>query len=369
MDDPSPVGASLLPPEDLLVVDSASFASTSSSSARAGLQAYLADRIMVGRTGSVEAWSILRFVSIPDTLAGLAVETAELELKSLYVFGNEAAPLSFRVRKIAAPWTADSVTYDSIMVAGFLDPLPVGEASSSVFGDSGTVIAPLDTAMVNEWLRAAASTDISVYGIALEPTNNGVIYGFGRFADLQENVRPLLRITYLRSDTARIDTVILRSGTDRFVTSMADTSWASSADRMYVRSGVGYRGVVEFSLAGLPPYPAIHKATLQVVLDATASEFNRFTVDSLQAVYMSESGFQDYTSRLNEPPVQVGGRMHYRFIVTDIVRAWLRGSTARKLGIAAANEVSSFEVFALYGVGAFDPALRPTLTILYSKTQ
>ena len=155
----------------------------------------------------------------------------------------------------------------------------------------------------------------------------------------------------------------------RWVAALDDTSFATSTQRMYVRNGVAFRGIVGFDASSIPPHAAIHQAILSVTLDPSQSEFNNYTVDSLKAVFISQAGYEDLVYYINDPPSTVNGVTTYRFNISLIVQAWVRGSMPQQIALAGLDEESAFDEFVLNGVGAADSTLRPSLHVYYSVAQ
>ena len=366
MDDPSPVGSALLPPGDYLQIDSTTLAAQTSWSASAYVPSSVSGYLMIGRADGIQSWGMLRFTYLPDTLASATILSARLTLRGRYSFGDPGAPFSFRIHRALMEFATDSLTLDSVRAAGFYEPTSSPEAVFGSLVDTAEITAQLDTGLVAQWLRS--TSDAPEYGMILEPTNMNVIRGFARFS-LVDSTGPLLNITYRMTDTSSVDTAMFVLGLDRWVAALDDTSFATSTQRMYVRNGVAFRGIVGFDASSIPPHAAIHQAILSVTLDPSQSEFNNYTVDSLKAVFISQAGYEDLVYYINDPPSTVNGVTTYRFNISLIVQAWVRGSMPQQIALAGLDEESAFDEFVLNGVGAADSTLRPSLHVYYSVAQ
>jgi hypothetical protein len=160
----------------------------------------------------------------------------------------------------------------------------------------------------------------------------------------------------------------VNTGSDRFVATGPAPNWPSDSTHIYVQNGFAYRGSVDFDVSSLPPHTAIHKAVLQLTVDPNRSQSNYFTVDSLRAYFVDDTGVTlTYIESISET-AQVGTTKVYQIPVGSLVQRWVRGSISRRLILAGFEEGSALDLFSLYGEGA-SKTLKPKLTIYYSLIQ
>ncbi|MEX0602083.1 MAG: hypothetical protein WD295_01995 [Bacteroidota bacterium] len=369
MENPNPVGSGLLPDSDFLQVDSTALSASANFAAHSIPLSLSSGRIFIGRSGDTESWGLVAFPALSDTLKSVRVQEAFLILRAAYHLGDSSGALSFLIHRANYSWLGDSVTIDTVRSPGFSSPTLSPPAFFYSVADTPTIIAGLDTALVGRWFRNIGESDSTNYGIVLEPTNANVIKGFSSFNEFETTYRPQLMVVYLRDGSAVVDTAIITTGFGRYVGYAVPGSWQTDPTRMDIRNGVSYRGILEFAAGALPDKAAIHKAVLEVSLNAGESRLNAYSRDTLRISYVMDDGLPfDLILEFSDPPVEIGGKKVYRFPVGEFVQRWVRGSAYRRFAISGLSESTTFDTFVLYGPGAADPADRPRLTVLYSHT-
>ncbi len=365
IEEPNPVGSRILPGSDLLRIDTVTVYAVNSSTQHVVPNSNLPARLLVGKAGDYEAWAVIRFSSLPDSLVLVNVLGAEMKLRVLYHFGDSLAPFSMDVHRILKGWGTDSLTIDSLQAPGFYQSSPLTMLNTGAIDDSTVVTVPMDTSIVRSWLNTPLDTVATNFGVLLKPTNTGVIKGFATSINSTFSYRPELVVRYTRQGTTRQDTVRLRGTTEAFVAFTKNTSWLSDSSRIYVRNGLAYRGLIDFNISALPFGSSIHKAVMQVTLDPAASRFNSLTRDSLYAYFVTEEGVYSLISSLSEPAL-IDGRKVYQFQITTSVQIWSRSNNPRRIAIAGYTENYSLDSFVLYGASS---ALKPKLSITYSSVK
>lgn len=379
VDEPSPVGAGLVPPSDLVSIDSVTVVANESFSRKAVPRSYFttsATTFAVGRKGTLESWSLIQFPAFDDSLTQASAVSAELRIRSAYHLGDSLGQFSLMVRKPLMSWNRISFTYDSLMLGGFSVPTNSTQNFGSI-GDDEDIRIQIDTALVNEWFRNG--TTVPHYGILLEPTNATVIKGFHNSLADSSGFLPELTVFFRPVGSTTPDTIRLSGFTEKFVAGATDTTFLAGSTLMSARAGAAFRGVAGFDIGSIPAKASVHRATLEVTLDEASSEFTSQMRDSLVAHYLlSDGSFQELSFPLAGAvvnPVQlstattVSGRRVYRFTVTEFVQSWVRGNGQRRIGVAAMGEANSVDGFALFGAASADASVRPRLTILYSRTR
>lgn len=365
MDDPSPVGSQLIPDGDLLQIDTVAIVANISYSEKAEPISFANTPATfgIGKSESFEAWGLLGVVGIPDTLAGLNMQSAELSLRGMYHLGNPG-PLSLNLHKASVDWNRPSFVYDSLMAPGTF------EASSTPFDatinvDTATVVIPLDTALVRSWFQSVTDTTVKNYGLVIEPRDpTGMIMGFANTSSGDASFWPVVRVLYKDATTGSTDTLVLTGVITRFVAGMADTTGLKDSTLLTTRAGAAYRSVVGFDIATIPAHALVHRAYLDVHTDSVSSRFASVHHDSLHALFLNT---------LN--PIQISqpfadsGQNFYRFNVTEFVQAMVHGSGSPQIILAAYDEEGTVELFRIFGSAAADQSKRPRLTVLYSATR
>lgn len=363
---PTTVGAKLLPQDDFLHLDTSVVSCTRSFSGPVIIATSSAPRVLVGNVDNLQCWGLYRFALLPDSIKTLPIVSAELNLRTIYHFGDSLAPFSMSVHKILVSWASDSLTIDTLRAAGFYNTASSGVWNSSSIADTSSLSIPLDTAMIRSWGTYGDSV-ISNFGVLLRPTNSRVVKGFGSFTTSEASFGPQLLLRF-RDAAGKIDTLKVITGTHRTVTTGVNSTWASDSTHLWVQNGGANRGYVEFDVSNLPAHAAIHKATLELTLDATRSKFNYFTADSVFAFFTGDDGSTlSYIAEIGSP-VQAGASKIYQFPVGSFVQRWVRGAKVKRIAIAGYDESFALDLFSFYGAQS-TKAIKPKLTIVYSILQ
>ena len=363
---PTTVGARLLPNDDFLRLDTTVVSATRSYNGTVLPATSISPRVLVGNVDNIQCWGIYRFSLLPDSIKTIPIVSAELDLRTIYHFGDSLAPFSMTVHQILMNWATDSLTIDSLRAPGFYRTSPSGVWSPSSIGDTSTLSIPLDTTMIRSW-GTVSDTTLNNFGVLLRPTNNGVVKGFGSFVVSNPEFGPKLLLR-LRNAAGTIDTLSLTVGGHRYVTTGLNSAWASDSTHLWVQNGGANRGYVEFDVGAIPLHAAIHKATLELTLDAQRSKFNYFTADSAYVYFTGDDGTTLSYIAGTGTPVQVGTSKVYQFPVGAFVQRWVRGSVLKRMAIAGFDENFALDLFSFYGAQS-TKAVKPKLTIIYSILQ
>ncbi len=363
---PNQVGSKLLPGKDLLLIDTTTVFAVSSTSIPVINTTASSPRLLLGKVNTIESWGLIRFASLPDSIKLLPFISAQLNLRTIYHFGDSLGTFSVAIHNVLMYWSSDSLTIDSLKAPGFYDTKISGTGNFSSVVDTETITISVDTSMIRTW-GTVSDTLTTNFGILLQPTNSSVVKGFGTFSQGDATLWPQLVLCFQGSGGVT-DTLIVNTGSNRFVATGPAPNWPSDSTHIYVQNGFAYRGAVDFDVSSLPLHAAIHKATLQLTFDPNRSKSNYFTTDSLRAYFVGDDGTTlTYLESISEVS-QVGTAKLYQIPVGPFIQRWLRGSISRRLVIAGFDEWSALDLFSLYGA-ASDKSLKPKMTIYYSLIQ
>jgi hypothetical protein len=363
---PTPVGAKLLPGADLLQLDTLVLTATQSYNARAFAATSGSPRVLIGKLNNLQCYGIYRFGSLPDSIKNLPIVSAEMDIRTLYHFGDSLAPFSMTAHQILMNWGTDSLTIDSLNAPGFYQTNPCGTFSTGSLGDTIGVSIPLDTNVIRAW-GTFSDTTLNNFGVLLRPTNANVVKGFGSFNVSNSDYIPKLLLRF-RDAAGAIDTCTVILGTTRFVTTGLNTAWPSDSTHLWVMNGGASRGYVRFDVSGIPAHAAIHKATLALTLDAKNSLTNYFTADSAIAYFTNNDSTTSLSISALGVATQVGSSTQFEFPVGSFVQRWVRSSLVPVIAVAGFDEQMAIDLFSFYGVKN-QAALKPKLTVIYSILQ
>lgn len=353
-EDPSPVGSALLPKNVVIKFDS--LYANSSTTYRAAITGN-SSRLLLGRyryqntLDTIEARTLVQFNLSSTRINPDSVVSASLRLVPAYWFKDSTGTLSFTIHKIISTWREDTITF-----AGS-ENLYASSESVYTFTNPRDQVFPLDTSLINMWLRNPPEN----YGVLLKPTaQSTVVYGFT--IDLLNDIRPKLIIRYHAQDTVRVDSV----GTiqEAFVANSPPRSADSSL--FVVQAGIADRGFVKFDVGRIPRSASIASAVLEFVRDSALSVENEFSLDSIVVQLLVDNSTPPHggISVLAQP---TGGRGGSKFSadIKSIVQQWVTGKPNYGVALRAFGEFTTLDRFAFYGAGA-DSLNRPTLRIYYS---
>ncbi len=373
-EDPSAVGLGVLPTGDLpaFFVDTLGAQAIGTSKAipltgraDSDVPPWYPQHLFVGGIQTLVAGSFIRFTQIPDSLLGISVDAADLLLVPTVATGDTTLTPTFTIHRALQRWFGDSLSYDSLQLRpGFyFDPTPLPSGVGTGVSDSAAIAIPLDTGMVRQWFTTFVDTGSTNLGCFLRGNANGLIQGYGSFIHATASLQPRLRVAYRKNGVS--SSVVLFAGNSRYLATIPSSDLVLDPSKVYVQSGVSYRGLVTFDLTTLPRPVSVSNAIVELTLDSAAS--NRSSApDSLVAMFVDQSGLVLKASAVASGREAMNGPTVYSFRIPVFAQQWLRTGTPATVSIAGYAENTTFNRFVLYGQTAA-PQLRPRLIITYSK--
>ncbi|MBI5463617.1 MAG: hypothetical protein HY966_01530 [Ignavibacteriales bacterium] len=372
-EDPSPTGVSLLPGGDspLFRVDTV-FANHDSTS-RLYLNSLLfSKQLLVGSYQGYEAWSCIKFNigRVPDSLTGLPIVGAFIELHPALTLGSASTPIAIQVYRLIqfSFVSTDSVTLDSLKLfpATYYDALE-GSLASTTANETDSLRIPIsDTTGIRASTEGSAGTTL-FEGFLLKPNFTGSIRGFGSSL-ASANLLPRLVVQYLHNGVRQ--EYYFNATATRFIADSKPGPTKIGAS-MIVQNGISYRPIFDFDLSPLPQSTSVMKATLQLSLDAAnSSAVSSSTVDSVVVYLMYDNGALEQRSMsIYTPRISNSGRPVYSVSITEFVQLWMRPSTVlRRIVVAGLDEYNSLDRFAIYGSGAAR-SLQPRIIVTNSPAR
>lgn len=318
---------------------------------------------LVGRSSNYVAQAAMQFFPslFPDRDT-IDVLSADLTLRCVSWFGDSTGTFAFTVHKITREWSPSTMNWDSVG-PGFYESTTRGEYSGTISADTQSVVVSLDTAMVREWLRP---NTITSHGILFVPTTaSTVVRGLHAFDFDSTHFYPTLKVV-ARGPSGAVDTSSYNFGIDTFVGNIDNLN--SNQELLYLQSGVVYRSIIRFDLAGIPRGAIINTADLLLDRDLFSSRLTRFSGDSSAVAHMlfsaDSSVFQARTAagRLISDTLST-----YSFDIRNTAQVWLKESNyGLILRMPSLSEFSSFNLLTFFNERATDPAVRPRIRIVYT---
>jgi len=367
-DTPNSVGKGVQNSSDYGVVHVDTFYATDHSSVSSLLSTSSVDRFMLGQYKTYQSWICLKFYLWPDSLYGAKITSATIQLKGVSHFGDSLAQLSFSVhRAMSDLFRSDSLTFDSLnmntvnSVKGvYYNSSPLSVQTVVPVGDTESIsIKILDTAMVREWVSVLTDTMDLNDGLVLRPTNSSVIRGFYSCNIPDTSLQPTLYIDYIDTNGNAMS-YSHKVGLSKYVATVNQANLITDNNLIYIQNGISYRGLVSYDSL-LTAWPvSIHRAVLQVTEYASAY----VTHDSLYALSVGPSGVSDGISfSLSQRSADSSGHPMYSFEIRPIAIRMLSNASIRKVALSGYSESTSFDLFKLYGTGAFKPRFIITYSV------
>jgi hypothetical protein len=364
--EPSPTGIDLLPGSDIIglaTFDSQqALSAVRTSSYSKPTVAATAPYLSLGKTADYESRILIRWLNFPsDVVAGGSITSATITLhRAPYGFGDAAAPFSFEAREVKSWWSSYTFTSDSLATM----QAQLGGVAGTYSGSAkDSVTFTVDTALVRSWLLLMGTQSFAdIRGLLLQPTaGTGSVLAFESYEKAGKIPTLSLRMTLNGKDT----TFAISALEDTFIA----TGPKVPATSLAVHGGLSTRGRLSIDVSGVPAGSIVNQAVLTLTPDKNATVKRYRGADSLlihelkDTALMTLGDVSMYTQVADSSKHWV--LKSYAF--TQLVQNWVNHPEMnRGLVLQLISESSDLDLLAFHGADA-DPALRPKLTILYTK--
>jgi hypothetical protein len=373
-DDPTDVGAGVLPSQDTVTTRTLVFYAASDTTFRKRIDG-IYGRLLAGKyrdlvtPQDIEARTLLEFSGVPIFKSGVIIDSAFITLTVDYRFGDTTGQYGFTAYKRAPSWSEDPKAFNWDSVSQ-LPADPVGTFLAPSIAPTDTFIRfALDTALIRAWSKTTGGLG----SVLLVPSlTTGFVLGFGDVVTTISDNRPQLTVMYHDSADTAI-TFSQRVSRSMFVADA--TPPPQPGDRMTLQSGVVYRSRLLFDSLSIPldtlTIPAkasITKATLEVTVDQAHSFFNSLTRDSMIVYILKGSTYPFDSVSLGTvlSPVNQAPQKLYRADVKNIVQQWVGKQPNYGFALRAFNELTSLDRFSVNGIQGIPVEFQPKLTVTYT---
>lgn len=368
-EDPSSIGAQLLEQDLINVEELNSFTDSlpqTSSYFKREIKLGTSNMLMIGKSHNVEASTLIKFLINPhDSLDSgilgdsIIITEAKVQFTKTYVFGDSNSTFDFSAHKITSDWSSAGFTADSLPSLMFD---PADAASNKDLTDS-LLTFTLDNQLALSWLKAAADTsDKSDKGIFIKPGESVTqVAGFQALISTTGAPIPKLFIV-IEKPGVYVDTLDFISTLDVSVVSgpLPDVS----PENIVVQSGLAANAKVWFDLSSIPENVIINSAQLTLTLDSTETVTGSVFRNSLLVYNLADTTSKD--SITAEAIQLVRQNNTFTAKITSYVKDWVSKNNLGLL-IRPGDQLTGVEIFAIKGSSASDAALRPQLTITYTR--
>jgi hypothetical protein len=327
--------------------------------------------VLVGNYSSVDATALLQFfTTIPDSLTTVHIDTVRLSLTVSYTWNMGTSPAEFVIRKVTTPWSAGTVTVDSLARLYFAPTLSTSITDKDSISIGKVVTAQIDSSLVRKWINITADGSKPLFfSIALvtKPgmTNVG-IWGFSQFGT---STPPSLKILYSKNGVR--DSIDLNSGSGTFLAT--ETPFLPSGF-IETQAGVSIRGKINFNLKPISDSinrAIVNNATMELTLNNAASQLGAGTPDSVLALIGGSDARPDSVSTAyfafgyRKDALQTTNSV-YTFSVTSMAQQWINNpSTYQGVVLRSLTDESSVDKLSFYS--SKDSTRAPRLLVTYTK--
>jgi hypothetical protein len=222
-----------------------------------------------------------------------------------------------------------------------------------------------DNDIIMEWIDLIMEGEVlNIPGVIYIPDmSSSRVLGFGAVStSVPESGVPIIR-SIVEVPGEFIDTLLARPFSDVYVPEGPDID--QSEERIYVQGANIYRSNLHFELSELPENITINNSVLRLYIDESESDFGTAGNDSLLIFSIQDSSSMALDS-LSRTRLRRTDN-YYEGALTAITQVLLTRDENHGLNVRLEQELSTANKVALYGSNAADKAMRPLLTIIYTK--
>lgn len=354
---------------------------------------YNSSGIFIGKAGTMQAVSLVRFINIPDSLASLSesdiISATMIMRPARYVFGDSSSNnLSFDVVKVQKQWiVSDSNSTFSIkpfytdLISGAGVPDPTFFESSPAATFTGSI--PLrDTIPHIEFPLTQRGKQVLVEWFKNQPDSNlrKNTWGFGFLPQTSSNVVRLfsadgsnvadsnkirVKVVYRKPGNTTNDTLLLISGNDAF---FCNDELPTDTTKMVTQSVVARTGSIDFDISSIPADRAILNVELVLTLDRNATRMGNTNLDSIVTASYRDSANNVSIVSTGRLKAGTGNKYYFSSSLTQALSVCRRTASRQGKGtITFTATTGTPNSLCFYGVRAVNPADRPRLTVVYAS--
>lgn len=371
-DDPSSVGANLIPDGDKITFhefDSQKQPIKYSSDVfykKNTLGA--AEKLLLGKNSYSQSSFLLRFIPVfSDSLltylkdGNLKINSTWIEMFPAYKMGDSTQNFNFSIHQLRSDWSPVGFNIDSLKAASFqYDQKDVSGAKT--FTDT-LVTVKMDPNVVKEWLLYQKDNTLAKnYGLIFKPTSNTNRYlGFYAVSVFTEARQPVLFIEYERPGINK-DTTYVSPYID---THVVEGQLPGNSTDLVVQAGYAVRSYVYFDVSSIEKASAVNKATFELSINHNKTFDGTPSSDSIYVRVFKDSTTKAYGS--DSSSVLLLRREGDKFIgdLTWMVQRWITQGGNQGFELSLADEVNAASRIVFYGPKDSNVALRPKIKIVY----
>jgi len=243
-------------------------------------------------------------------------------------------------------------------------------ASETIYSDSlNDIIFPLDTMIVNQWLKTDSSG--TQHGFWLETENAEYMEVFYAFESLEATYMPRMTLIYNYTDSTgtKQDTLTYYVTRDQFIFPDSPENLQLDENFLYVGRGVAFRTYLKFDLSEFDTTQHINRAILELTSNVghsirNAEDANNTLIYRMTSAWGEADLWETPQSASYSPTV---ADSVLTFDITPTVQAWISGQYENYgFQLQSFGEGTTLGRIAFYSMNA-DSVLQPKVYLYYTS--
>ncbi|MBK8946804.1 MAG: hypothetical protein IPM32_16260 [Ignavibacteriae bacterium] len=371
--DPNSLGTDLVPDGDRLnftVIDSYTSGFTQQ------LTSYKYDSLKFGSSSTVLLGNYKNITS--EVLIGFYINPADsimdpfkadssklvkcwVEIQPTYWIGD-SNNFQFSIHRINSSWNPSSINQDTLNA--IYANISTDLLDYSTYSYADTVMKfDLNTELVDGWIRRTYDSSYAPdYGILMRPISNSGIVGFQALTTYNDEDYPYLYMVFEQEGI--FDTIIAIPSADLHVP--RGEIYSNTNDNIILQSSLAVRGKLLFDLSLVPENIVINKATLDLFIDESNTEFGTIDADTIAVGFLTDLEKPTLSTEIGKYPLRKSNNK-YSGDIRLFVQKWVDGDENQGLQLQLSDELRSVSRVGIFNSTSTVDSLKPRLTIYYTK--
>lgn len=373
-DDPTSLGANLLPDQDLITVNSidSSFFQKVRFYDTDTLALNSSAKVLLGKSDKVESTILMKFYmfladSIEDAVLdnSIIIKSAVVEMEPIYTFGEESnTSFDFTLHEITSEW--NSLKFGKVDLPE-LDYNSEDVSANHQFHGDSLITFDLNQDLLLNWMKLSANeSQENHYGVYFKFTDEtNKVIGFPAISSRYDSVLTRIKII-IEVPSKFTDTLEIQVTSDAHVV-LGEELPTSSYQNIFVQGGIPIRANMFFDVSSIPNYAIINRAILKLSYDESESIMGKSSADFLSVILIqnfdSSKIATNYSSvNLSKDSVDT----YYSGKITHFVQSWVSEEN-NGFQLYLLDETETVNKLAIATENHPNKSLRPYLEIIYTS--
>ncbi len=372
-DDPTSIGANLLPEQDLIRVNSidSAFFQKARFYDTDTLALNTSSKVLLGKSDDVESTILMNFLmffadSVNEAILdnSIIIQSAVMEMEPIYKFGVESNnAFDFTLHEITSDW--NSLEFGKADLPGLVYNAEDVSSNHQFLGDS-LITLDFDKDLLLAWMNSSANESYEdirgVYFKYTDETNK--VIGFPAISPLYDSV--LTRITVIIEVPSQFtDTLVMQVSSDAHV--VFGELPTTNNQNIFAQGGIPIRSNIFFDISTIPNNAIINRAILKLFYDESETIMGSADAGILRVAPIDDFEASDLNT--SYPPMSIykdSSDTFYSGDITPIVQTWVSdGNNGVQLYLI--DEIDVVNKLAIATENHPDKNLTPYLEIIYTS--